>query len=138
MICSVHAEVAAAVGDELVELFERAGIEQQLDPLARGQLAGGVLALEPIGAAAELGASLEIGEDVFWLHRAWSTATSALRDRLDLFPVLQELLEADVGERMVEQLIDDRRRTGADVGAHARRLDDVDRDAGSWRRALRS
>ena len=58
----VHAEVAAAVGDELVELFERAGIEQQLDPLAGGELAGGVLALEPVGAAAELGAALEIGE----------------------------------------------------------------------------
>ena len=50
------------MGDELVELLERAGIEQQLDPLARGQLAGGVLALETIGAAAELGAPLEVVE----------------------------------------------------------------------------
>ena len=58
----VHAEVAAAVGDELVELLERAGIEQQLDPLARGQLAGVVLALEALLAAAELGAPLEVGE----------------------------------------------------------------------------
>ena len=53
------------MGDELVELLERAGIEQQLDPLARGELAGRVLALEPLLAAAELGATLEIGERVF-------------------------------------------------------------------------
>ena len=44
----VHAEIAAAVGDELVDLLERARVEQQLDALARGQLAGGVLAVEPI------------------------------------------------------------------------------------------
>ena len=35
----VHAEVAAAMGDQLVDLLERAGIEQQLHALARGQLA---------------------------------------------------------------------------------------------------
>ena len=68
-IWSLHAEVAAAMGDELVDLLERAGIEQQLDPLARGQLAGRVLPLEPIGAAAELGAPLEVGEDIVGLHR---------------------------------------------------------------------
>ena len=41
----LHAEVAAAVGDELVDLLEGAGIEEQLDALARGQLAGLVLPL---------------------------------------------------------------------------------------------
>ena len=55
-----HAEVEAAMGDELVELLERAGIEQQLDPLARRQLAGGVLAIEPRLAAAELRAPFEV------------------------------------------------------------------------------
>ena len=65
----VHAEVAATVCDQPVELFEGPGIVEQLDPLASGQLAGGVLALEPIGAAAKLGAPIEVGEDVFWLHR---------------------------------------------------------------------
>ena len=84
------------------------GIEQQLDPLARGQLAGGVLALcSRVLAAAELGAALEVGERC----RAWD-----LHLRLtacDFLPVLQELLEADVGERVVEQLIDHRRRTRA-------------------------
>src|SRR5438128_5285912 len=47
--------------------------------------------------------------------------------RLRLLPVFEELLEADVRERMVEQLIDDGRRARRDVGAEACRLDDVDR-----------
>ena len=38
---------------------------------------------------------------------------STLFTACDLLPVLQELLEADVGQRMVEQLIDHRRRAGA-------------------------
>src|SRR3954453_12319937 len=46
---------------------------------------------------------------------------------LSLLPVLQEFLEADAGERMVEQRIDHRRWAGRDVGAHARRFDDVNR-----------
>ena len=60
--CLVHAEVAAAVRDELVDLLERAGIEQQIDPLARGELAAVVLLLQPRFAAAQLGAALEILE----------------------------------------------------------------------------
>ena len=39
-----HAEVGAAVGDQLVHLDEAARVAQQLDALARGQLAGLVLA----------------------------------------------------------------------------------------------
>ena len=39
----VHLEVVGAVADEGVELLERAGVEELLDPLARGQLALGVL-----------------------------------------------------------------------------------------------
>ena len=42
--------------DELVELLERARVEQELDALARRQLALGVLALAALGAAALLGA----------------------------------------------------------------------------------
>ena len=48
----LHPEVAAAVRHQLVELLERARIEQQLDPLARRELAGLVLALLAILAAA--------------------------------------------------------------------------------------
>src|SRR5690606_18154749 len=39
----LHAEFVAAVFDEHVELFERAFIQQELNPLARRQLALGVL-----------------------------------------------------------------------------------------------
>ena len=74
----LHAEVAAAVRDELVELLEGAGIEQQLDPLARGELAGRVLALEAVRAAAELGAALEVGEGVFGIHVGARGAVYAL------------------------------------------------------------
>ncbi len=58
----VHPEVAAAVRDELVDFLERAGVEQQIDALARGQLAGGVLLVEPVLPAAELRAALQVGE----------------------------------------------------------------------------
>ncbi len=56
----LHPEVAAAVRDELVDLLERARIEQQLHPLARGELAGLVLALVARLAAAELRSALEV------------------------------------------------------------------------------
>ena len=41
---------------------KRAGIEQQRDALARRQLAGLVLALEPLLAAAELGTTQQLGK----------------------------------------------------------------------------
>ena len=47
-----HAEVAAAVGDELVDFLERAGVEQQVDALARGKLARLALAAQPFFTAA--------------------------------------------------------------------------------------
>ena len=43
----VEAEVGRAVGHERVELDERARVEQQLEPLARRQLAPRVLLLDP-------------------------------------------------------------------------------------------
>ena len=42
----LHLEVVGAVADEGVELLERAGVEQLLDPLAGGQLALRVLLLD--------------------------------------------------------------------------------------------
>ena len=54
IFCLLHAEVDAAVLDEHVELLERALVEQQLDALARGQLAALVLRLDALLAAAEL------------------------------------------------------------------------------------
>ena len=66
-----HAEVVALVDHELVDLEEGAGIEQQLEPLARGLLAGLVLAPDAVLAAAQLGLGvtpMELGEAVLGGH----------------------------------------------------------------------
>ena len=44
------------------------GIEQEIDPLARRELAGVVLPLQPIVAAAAFGAALEVCEMLEWVH----------------------------------------------------------------------
>ena len=48
----LHAEIDAAVLDKHVELLERALVEKQLDPLARGELAARVLGLDALPPAA--------------------------------------------------------------------------------------
>src|SRR5438093_1228348 len=53
-----HAEVVGLVDDEAVELEEGAGIEQELEPLAGGLLAGLVLAPDALLAPAELGGAV--------------------------------------------------------------------------------
>src|SRR5262249_34431980 len=58
----LHAEVGAAVGDELVELDEAAIIDQRRDALARGELAGLVLLGDARLAAGELGFRLHVFE----------------------------------------------------------------------------
>ena len=61
----VHAEVAGPVPGELVELGERARVEQGLDPLAGGHLPRRVLLLDgPLGAGVRrlLHATLEVGQ----------------------------------------------------------------------------
>ncbi len=58
----LHPEVEAAVGDELVDLVEGAGVEQEIDPLARRELPDVVLPFQAIVAAAAFGAALEVGE----------------------------------------------------------------------------
>src|SRR6185312_622578 len=66
----LHAEFGRAVLDEHVELLERALVEQELDALAGGQFAAGMLRLDALLAAAKLGARapfLEGVQDV--LHR---------------------------------------------------------------------
>ena len=70
----LHAEVAAAVRDELVDLVEAAGIEQEVDALARGQLAGGLMAAQALLSAAELGAPLEVLEIFDSVHAAGPAA----------------------------------------------------------------
>ncbi len=51
----LHAEIAAAMGDQLVELFEGAVVEQQFDALAGAEFAFLVLAGAALGAAALFG-----------------------------------------------------------------------------------
>ena len=50
-----HAEVGAAMGDQLVGLFESALVEQELDALAGGHLAFFVLPIAALGAATVCG-----------------------------------------------------------------------------------
>ena len=72
----VHAEIPAAVGDELVELFERSGIEKQIHPLAGGELPRRMLALDAVGATTQLGAAFEVGERVYGLQAFTACAFS--------------------------------------------------------------
>ena len=51
----LHAEIAAAMADQLVGFLERAFVEQQIDALARGELAFLVLAFAAFFAAAGFG-----------------------------------------------------------------------------------
>ena len=48
----LHAEIDAAVLDIHVELLEGAFVEQELEPLSRGQLAAGMLGLDAFRPAA--------------------------------------------------------------------------------------
>ena len=62
-----HAEIGAAMLDEHVPFLERALVEQQLEPLARGELALAVLRGDALLAAAEAGPGallLELLQDV--------------------------------------------------------------------------
>ena len=63
-----HPEVEAAVRDELVDLFEGARVEQQVDALARRQLAGRALPLEALFAASQLGPPFELVERALRVH----------------------------------------------------------------------
>ena len=56
------------MGDQLVDFFEGVGVEEKVDPLARGELAGRVLTLQSIVAASELGATFEVFEMFEWIH----------------------------------------------------------------------
>ncbi len=59
-----HAEIPAAVGDELVGLLERARIEEQFHPLACGQLPGCMLTTDALGASTFFGAAFEVRKEI--------------------------------------------------------------------------
>ena len=50
----LDSEVVALMQDEAIDLEERAGVDQDFEPLARRLLPGLVLTLDPLFAAAEL------------------------------------------------------------------------------------
>ena len=116
-LLAVHPEVAATMRHQLVDLVKRAGIEEELDPLSGGQLPGIVLALAAGFASTELGAALVVRQNLAFVHALVDLATTLRLERLRLLPVRQELREPDIGERVVEQHVDDLRRACADVGA---------------------
>src|SRR5260370_41140875 len=58
----VHAEIGAAVAHEFVELFESVFVEETMDALACGELAGFVFALATLGTAASFRFSVEFAE----------------------------------------------------------------------------
>ena len=76
----LHLEVVGAVADEGVELLEGAGVEQLLDPLARGHLALRVLLLDRLlggrvdrrlAQLAQVGELLLVGDRVLLAHQRW-------------------------------------------------------------------
>ncbi len=68
-ILFVHAEVAAAVRDQLVEFFKRILVEQEFDALAGRQLALFVLALAALGSSALLGGGMAAAQFIKPVHR---------------------------------------------------------------------
>ena len=66
--CSVHAEIAAAVLDELVDLFERAFVEKEFDAFARGEFAFAVLAFAAFGAPAFFSGGVTAAEFFETIH----------------------------------------------------------------------
>ena len=70
---SIHAEVGAAVGDELVDLFEAALVEQEQDALAGGELAFAVLAIAALRASALFGESVAAVEFEEGIGGGWDS-----------------------------------------------------------------
>ena len=64
----LHPEVAAPMGYELVHLVEGTGVEEQIDPLPRGELPGGVLAGEALLTPTTQRASLVVLEPFTFIH----------------------------------------------------------------------
>src|SRR5690606_30668538 len=85
-----HAEVRRPVGDEHVELLERAFVEEHFDALARRQLPFGVLGLDALPAAAETGLiapRLELIEHLTHQKPAFDAAAASAARRAEGEPV---------------------------------------------------
>jgi hypothetical protein len=92
---ALHAEIGAAVLDEHVVFLERALVEQHVEPLARRQLALGVLRVDPLLPAAEPGfraALLQLFEN--FLHFLHDRHLRKARDRPKSQPVAARVEKA--------------------------------------------
>ena len=81
-----HVEVGAAVLDEHVPLLEAALVEQQLDALAGGELALGVVGVDALAPAAEAGGGALLLELLQNLLHAGIVSSLAERKKADIRP----------------------------------------------------
>jgi len=105
-----HAEIAAAVRDEGVQLLEGAGVEQRFDTLPGRQLSGLVLLFYPFLAAPFTGlgvASPHLLQSTF-LHKL-------LLPLVQFLPVGEEFCLAAVSEGVLQKLPHDIERDGGDI-----------------------
>jgi hypothetical protein len=75
-----HSEIAAAVGDELVDLFERVFVQQKFDPLARRELAFFMLPGLPFRPATLFGGFAPAAQFFQAVHRDYCSGRSSLKD----------------------------------------------------------
>jgi hypothetical protein len=78
-----HAEVVTLVDDEPVQFLERPGIEEEVEPFARGLLAGLVLAPDPLVATPQGGlgvAPVQLVESLLEGHQAPAFTVARRRD----------------------------------------------------------
>ena len=113
----VEPELGRPMGDERVELDERAGIEQEVESLARGQLAPGVLSFDPDGSPAEqrLGAHpLEPAQSLFIRrHRGGTLPVSLRKDGCAIIAAHIDAVHEPATRRCDTRRIPDRR--GSDI-----------------------
>ena len=126
-----HPEIEAAMGDELVDFLERAGIEQEVDPLAGRQLAGLVL---PWSRASPPPRSARRSSSSRCSRARRSAPSTACAFSQSFRNFSRPMLVSG----WLYSCLDHRRRTRADVGAHAAPPRRCGSGGGSWRRALRS
>ena len=83
-VLPVEAELGRPMGDERVELDERARVEQQVEPFAGRELAPGVLALDPDRSPAEEGLLAHLPEslDACLIRRHGPLPDGSARPRL--------------------------------------------------------
>jgi hypothetical protein len=72
---------------------------------------------------------VDLPDDADAVSRHRATPRSSRERHASLLPVVEEALQADVGQRVLEELLEDGERQRRHVGAGERRVDDVQRAA---------